>query len=83
MSKKIYVGNLPYTTNDQSLTDAFSQCGTVESAKVIMDKETGKSRGFGFVELQDEEKADYFLIGFVVVAFAISLFLIFAPRKPL
>ncbi len=57
MSKKIYVGNLPYSTTDQSLSDAFSQCGTVESAKVIMDRESGRSKGFAFVEMSSSEEA--------------------------
>ena len=57
MSKKIYVGNLPYSTNDQSLMDAFSQCGTVESAKVIMDRESGRSKGFAFVEMSSSSEA--------------------------
>lgn len=57
MSKKIYVGNLPYSTTDQSLTDAFSQCGTVESAKVIMDRDSGRSKGFAFVEMSSSAEA--------------------------
>jgi RNA recognition motif-containing protein len=57
MSKKIYVGNLPYSTTDQSLTEAFAQCGTVESAKVIMDRESGRSKGFAFVEMSSSAEA--------------------------
>jgi RNA recognition motif-containing protein len=57
MSKKLYVGNLPYSTTDQSLTDTFSQCGTVESAKVIMDRDSGRSKGFGFVEMSSSSEA--------------------------
>lgn len=57
MSKKLYVGNLPYSTNDQSLADAFSQCGTVESAKVIMDRDSGRSKGFAFVEMSSSSEA--------------------------
>lgn len=57
MSKKLYVGNLPYSTTDQSLTDAFSECGTVESAKVIMDRESGRSKGFAFVEMSSSSEA--------------------------
>ncbi len=57
MSKKLYVGSLPYTTTDQSLGDGFSQAGTVESAVVIMDKMSGRSKGFGFVEMSTDEEA--------------------------
>ena len=55
MAKKLYVGNLPYTTTNDSLRDAFAQAGTVVSANVLMDKMTGRSRGFGFVELEDAD----------------------------
>ena len=59
MGKKLYVGNLPFSATDQLLADTFSQCGTVESAKVITDRETGRSKGFGFVEMStDAEAAD-------------------------
>lgn len=54
MSKKLYVGNLPYSANDQSLTDAFAECGTVQSARIIMDRDSGRSKGFGFVEMSTE-----------------------------
>jgi len=54
MSKKIYVGNLPYSANDQSLTDAFAECGSVQSARIIMDRESGRSKGFGFVEMSTD-----------------------------
>lgn len=57
MAKKLYVGGLPYATTDAELKDAFSQCGTVESAVVIMDKMTGRSKGFGFVEMSSDEEA--------------------------
>ncbi|MGK5088079.1 RNA-binding protein [Bdellovibrionota bacterium FG-2] len=57
MGKKLYVGNLPFSANDQSLMDTFSQCGTVESAKVIMDRDSGRSKGFGFVEMSTEAEA--------------------------
>src|SRR2546430_136947 len=55
MAKKLFIGNLSYKTNDESLRSAFSQAGTVVSASVIMDKMTGKSRGFGFVEMEDAD----------------------------
>lgn len=58
MSKKLYVGNLPYSATDQSLADTFSQCGTVESAKVIMDRDSGRSKGFAFVEMSSSQEAE-------------------------
>jgi len=57
MSKKLYVGNLPYSATDQTLADAFSQCGTVETAKVIMDRDSGRSKGFAFVEMSSSSEA--------------------------
>jgi RNA recognition motif-containing protein len=50
----MYVGNLPYDTNDEGLREIFEEFGTVIDVKVIMDRETGRSRGFGFVEMDDE-----------------------------
>ena len=59
MGKKLYVGNLPFAATDQSLREIFAQIGTVTSAKIIMDRETGRSKGFGFVEMStDAEAAD-------------------------
>lgn len=57
MGKKLYVGNLPYSATDQILADTFAQCGTVESAKIITDRDTGRSKGFGFVEMSTEAEA--------------------------
>ena len=57
MGKKLYVGNLPFSATDQILVDTFSQCGTVESAKIITDRDTGRSKGFGFVEMSTEAEA--------------------------
>ena len=57
MGKKLYVGNLPFSATDQILSDTFAQCGTVESAKIIMDRDTGRSKGFGFVEMSTEAEA--------------------------
>ena len=57
MSKKMYVGNLAFSATDQSLSDTFSACGTVESAKVIIDRDTGKSKGFAFVEMSSDAEA--------------------------
>jgi RNA recognition motif-containing protein len=58
MNKKLYVGNLPYTFDDQTLQSEFSQFGQVESARVITDRETGRSKGFGFVEMSSEDEAN-------------------------
>ena len=58
MAKKLYVGNLPYSANQQTLSDAFAQAGTVSSATVIVDKMSGRSKGFGFVEMSSDEEAD-------------------------
>lgn len=57
MSKKLYVGNLGYEVTDSELTTMFAPHGTVESAKVIMDRDTGKSKGFGFVEMMTDQEA--------------------------
>lgn len=57
MGKKLYVGNLPFSATDQILSDTFAQCGTVESSKIIIDRETGRSKGFGFVEMSTEAEA--------------------------
>ncbi len=57
MGNKLYVGNLPYTITLESLSDAFSVCGTVESVKIITDRETGRSRGFGFIEMASGDQA--------------------------
>ena len=58
MSKKIYVGNLSFDTNDDQLNSIFSPFGSVSSARVIKDKFTDRSRGFGFVEMDNNEEAD-------------------------
>jgi RNA recognition motif-containing protein len=57
MGNKLYVGNLAYSLRDQDLNDAFSQFGSVASAKVMMDRETGRSKGFGFVEMSSDAEA--------------------------
>jgi RNA recognition motif-containing protein len=57
VAKKLYFGGLSYSTTDDSLKAAVQQYGTVVSAKVIMDRETGRSRGFGFVEMSTDEEA--------------------------
>jgi RNA recognition motif-containing protein len=53
MTKKIYVGNLPFSATEESLRELFSQYGNVESIKLITDRDTGQPRGFGFVEMGD------------------------------
>ncbi len=57
MSTKLFVGSLPWSVDDQQLQEAFEEHGTVLSAKVIKDRETGRSRGFGFVEMEDSTEA--------------------------
>jgi len=57
MATKLYVGGLPYSTTQDELQSAFSQAGAVTSASIIMDKMTGRSRGFGFVEMTNDEDA--------------------------
>lgn len=54
----IYVGNLSYNISDEELREAFAAFGDVRSAKVIMDRETGRSKGFGFVEMDDSQQAE-------------------------
>lgn len=57
MGKKLYVGNLPYSATEQSLADKFGKCGTVESVKIITDRDSGRSKGFGFVEMSSDAEA--------------------------
>ena len=57
MSSKIYVGNLPYSIDDNALRHNFSEFGSVASAKVMMDRDSGRSKGFGFVEMGSAEEA--------------------------
>lgn len=57
MATKLFIGSLAWATNDDSLKDFFSQAGTVVSASVIVDRETNRSKGFGFVEMSSEEEA--------------------------
>ena len=58
MAKKLYVGGLSYSTNDQGLRAAFEKVGAVTSATVIIDRMTGRSKGFGFVEMANDAEAD-------------------------
>ncbi|MDE2079229.1 MAG: RNA-binding protein [Patescibacteria group bacterium] len=63
MAKKLYFGGLAYATTDDTLNAAVAPYGTVVSAKVIMDRETGRSRGFGFVEMSTDEEAQAVISG--------------------
>jgi cold-inducible RNA-binding protein len=57
MGRKLYVGNLPYEVNENDLQDLFAQAGTVETVQVMRDRETGRARGFGFVEMATDADA--------------------------
>ena len=57
MGKKLYIGNLSFSVDDQSLADLFAQFGTVESARIITDRESGRSKGFAFVEMSSDTEA--------------------------
>ncbi len=57
MAKNLFVGGIPYSVRDAQLEDLFKQAGTVVSAKIITDKMTGQSKGFGFVEMESDEEA--------------------------
>ena len=57
MSRKLYVGNLPFTTDETQLQALFAQAGTVDTVNVVRDRETGRARGFAFVEMSSDEEA--------------------------
>lgn len=57
MGNKLFVGNLSFSVSDQNLGDTFSECGTVTSAKIIVDRDSGRSKGFGFVEMSSDTEA--------------------------
>ena len=57
MGKRLYVGNLPFNSTDESLQEIFAQAGSVQSAKIITDRDTGRSKGFGFVEMASDQEA--------------------------
>jgi RNA recognition motif-containing protein len=57
MGNKLYVGNLPFSATDDSLREMFTQAGQVDSARIITDRDTGRSKGFGFVEMSTEQEA--------------------------
>src|SRR5437899_8638895 len=63
MGKKLYVGNLGYGVTDSDLSKMFEPFGTVESAQVIMDRDTGRSKGFGFVEMKTDQEAQAAIAG--------------------
>jgi cold-inducible RNA-binding protein len=63
VGKKLYVGNLPYGTTDSDLQKLFEPHGTVQSAQVIMDRDTGRSKGFGFVEMNSDQEAQAAIAG--------------------
>ena len=63
MGKKLYVGNLTYGTTDSTLEQLFGEFGTVQSAQVIMDRDTGRSKGFGFVEMGSDQEAQAAIAG--------------------
>src|ERR1700733_15428094 len=58
MGKKLYVGNLSYSATESSINDLFSQIGTVDSVRLITDRDSGRSKGFGFVEMSTDEEAE-------------------------
>jgi RNA recognition motif-containing protein len=57
MGKKLYVGNLPFSATEENLNETFAACGTVDSVKIITDRETGRSKGFAFVEMGSDAEA--------------------------
>ena len=63
MGKKLYVGNLTYGVTDSTLEQMFAAYGTVQSAQVIMDRDTGRSKGFGFVEMKSDQEAQAAMTG--------------------
>lgn len=64
MAKKLYVGNLPFSATEDEIRDLFSQYGEVQSVKLITDRETGRPRGFGFVEMENADEAAQNLDGY-------------------
>jgi len=63
MGRKLYVGNLPYSATDGTLEQLFAEFGSVQSAQVIMDRDTGRSKGFGFVEMGSDQEAQAAITG--------------------
>ncbi|MCB9091382.1 MAG: RNA-binding protein [Halobacteriovoraceae bacterium] len=58
MGNKLYVGNLPFSIKEEALSELFSDCGSVESARIITDRDTGRSKGFGFFEMSSDSEAE-------------------------
>jgi cold-inducible RNA-binding protein len=58
MGNKLYVGNLPYSASNDTLSTLFSECGSVASTKIITDRDTGRSKGFGFIEMETSSQAE-------------------------
>ena len=63
MAKKLYVGNLSYNTTEDGLSNLFSEFGSVSSSKIIFDRDSGNSKGFGFIEMSSDEEADAAIAG--------------------
>ena len=83
MPKNIYVGNLNFATTEQELSDLFQEHGNVNAARIITDRVTGRSRGFGFVEMDDDAEADAAIAALNGVAFSgRELRINEAERKP-
>lgn len=58
MGKKLYVGNIPYAATEEVLAETFAECGTVESVKLVTDRDTGRSKGFAFIEMSTDAEAE-------------------------
>jgi RNA recognition motif-containing protein len=69
MGKKLYIGNLPYSVTEEGLADTFASCGTVESVRIVTDRETGRSKGFAFVEMGQDAEAQSVISKFNGTAF--------------
>ena len=67
MGNKLYVGNLPYTVRDEDLQQSFGEFGSITSAKVMMERDTGRSKGFGFVEMGSDAEAQAAIAGMNVI----------------
>ena len=63
MAKKLFIGNLPFQVSDMDLKELFQEYGEVSSAKVVVDRRTGRSRGFGFIEMSSDESAEHAIEG--------------------
>jgi RNA recognition motif-containing protein len=63
MGSRLFVGNLPYSATDDSLMSAFEKFGSVKDCRIIMDRETGKSKGYGFIEMASDEEAAKAVVG--------------------